>query len=158
MGRVRDALEAARDAVIERRRLERQAQFLHDAIGVRGRNYEALSGFGVFLDPSRHVDELLDWEAEQPSLRDLDATIEEGREIVRGISTMADPLTVRVLRERYILAKDWQTIAIAIGCSAPELAGMDADRLAAHLRRAIDRAIMGFEDVGLEGLKLHRRC
>lgn len=107
---VREVLQAARDAAVEIRTLEEQAEIRRQLIGVQGHNnFEVHPKMGV-LDPMRHVIDLMDWQDEIIDRGDLRAPIEEAFVLVKGISHICDGLTLEIVTRYYLQGESWREI------------------------------------------------
>lgn len=107
---VREVLQAARDAAVEIRTLEEQAEIRRQLIGVQGHNnFEVHPKMGV-LDPMRHVIDLMDWQDEIIDRGDLRAPIEDAFILVKGISHICDGLTLEIVTRYYLQGESWREI------------------------------------------------
>lgn len=153
---VREVLEAARDAALEIRLIEEQAEIRRAAIGVQGHSYEVHAKSGI-LDPMRKVDELLEWQEQEIDACNLRQPIDEAWDIVRGIARIADDLMVEVVTRYYLQGASWREI---LADSTDRIAEViDAfDKLSERnkilsIEGAVNDSIDQWEPIGIAHLK-----
>lgn len=159
--KVREVLDAARDAALEIRRIEEEAEIRRQSIGVQGHSsFEFHSKTGI-LDPSRKIDELLDWQSEMVSESVFLKPIDEGWEIVRGMQKITDDFTVEIITRYFLQAESWHEIIV--GNSATGVASMSERRESWRelsysdqlklLTESVDSTIESLEEIGIAHLK-----
>lgn len=107
---VREVLDAAREAALEIRRIEEQTEVRRQAIGVQGHSYGVHSKSGI-LDPSRKIDELMQWEQDLLDMPDLQEPIDEAYRVVAGASRCTSDLGIELVTRYYLQAESYVTIA-----------------------------------------------
>lgn len=160
---VREVLEAAREAAVELRTIEEQAEMRLQAIGVQGHNsFEVHAKVGI-LDPMRHVIDLLDWRADLVNVEGLREPISDAYDILRGISHISDDLTVEVVSRYYLQGESWREIVD--GCDhsghrmppiaerTDSLSGVPRSKQIEWLSKAMETAIDEWEHIGIAHLK-----
>lgn len=159
--KVREVLDAARDAALEIRRIDEEAEVRRQSIGVQGHNsFEFHSKAGI-LDPSRKIDELLDWQSEMVEESDLLKPIDEAWVIVCGMQKVTDDFTVEIITRYYLQAESWREIVIgnkAMGIapmsdrreSWRDLSCGDQEKL---LAKSVSCTISKLEEIGIAHLK-----
>lgn len=152
---VREVLEAAREAALEIRKLEEQAELRREAIGVQGHNSFEVHAKSGILDPSRRIDELLDWQNEQVGIAELQDPISEAYVIVAGIERISDSLTVEVTTRYYLQAESWSSIARDLADVRRVDALLDLSRLeqVRLLSKALDISMQQWEQIGIAHLR-----
>lgn len=152
--RVRDVLEAARDAALSIRREEEVAELRRRSIGVQGHGYEVHSKSGI-LDPTRKIDSVLDWEMERASSPDITRPIEEACEVVRGAEKITDPLTIEVVTRYYLQAESYVELArdLADRRGVEMLRGLSRRAQVSALKGALEDVIASWERIGIAHLK-----
>lgn len=106
---VREVLQAAREAAVEIRTMEEQAQIRREAIGVQGHGYGFHSKAGI-LDPTRKIDELILWEEERVGADYLREPIDEAWDVISGATHIADDVTIQVVTRYFLQAESWSEI------------------------------------------------
>lgn len=106
---VREVLQAAREAAVEIRTMEEQAQIRREAIGVQGHGYGFHSKTGI-LDPTRKIDELMLWEEERVGADHLREPIDEAWDVIAGATRIADDVTIQVVTRYFMQAESWSEI------------------------------------------------
>lgn len=149
---VREVFQAAREAAIEIRKIEEEMQTKRDAIGVQGHGYETHSKSGI-LDPSRKILELIEWEESQVNSESLQQPIDEAYELLAGIQTIADDLSVEITSRYYLQAESWHEIAKSLEPRVESLAGLSRNRQVSLLSRTMDAAMSQWERVGIAHLR-----
>lgn len=150
---VRDVLEASLEAAIEIRRIEEATQIRREAIGVQGHSYGFHSKSGI-LDPSRKIIELIAWEEEQVSSDELRGPIDDAYDIVCGIATISDDLTVEIVTRRYLQGESWVEIARDLESRDVEvLQGKPRDKQVKLLVKVMDADIELWERIGIAHLR-----
>ena len=153
---VLEVLEAAREAAVEIRRFEEQAEIRRQLIGVQGHNsFEVHAKTGI-LDPMRHVIELMDWQQEsETDVLDLRDPIDEAYELVAGAETVTDSLSIEVITRYYLQAESWNSIARDLGDRrrVDPLVGMDRKSQVSLLERALAAVVRDLETIGIARLK-----
>lgn len=160
---VREVLQAARDAAVEMRRIDEQAEIRRQLIGVQGHNSFDVHGKSGILDPMRHVIELMDWQEEVVSKDDLQVPIDEAYQIVKGISHISDGLTLEVVTRYYLQGESWGEIINGyerdgekmppISERTDVLAGVSKAKQHKWLSKAMSMAIDEWERIGIAHLK-----
>lgn len=153
---VLEVLEAAREAAVEIRRFEEQAEIRRQLIGVQGHNsFEVHAKTGI-LDPMRHVIELMDWQQEsEEDVLELRDPIDEAYELVAGAETVTDSLSIEVITRYYLQAESWNSIARDLGDRrhVEPLVGMDRKSQVSLLERALAAVVRDLETIGIARLK-----
>lgn len=153
---VLEVLEAAREAAVEIRRFEEQAEIRRQLIGVQGHNsFEVHAKTGI-LDPMRHVIELMDWQQEsEADVLELRDPIDEAYELVAGAETVTDSLSIEVITRYYLQAESWNSIARDLGDRrrVDPLVGMDRKSQVSLLKRALAAVVRDLETIGIARLK-----
>ena len=160
---VREVLQAARDAAVEIRMLEEQAEIRRHLIGVQGHNnFEVHPKMGV-LDPMRHVIEFMDWQDEIVGREDLSVPIEEAFVIVKGISHISDGLTLEIVTRYYLQGESWREIIDGyeradekmppIEERSKALKGVPRAKQFEWLKKAMNMEIEQWERIGIAHLK-----
>lgn len=149
---VRDVLEAAFEAAVEIRRIEEQVETRRASIGVQGHTYDMHAKTGI-LDPSRKVDDLMDWEMELVNTDELQKPIEEAYEIVAGIATFADDTTIEVVTRRYLQGESWVEIARNVERRTESFKRLKRSEQVRCLKEAMDHSILEWEKIGIAKLK-----
>lgn len=150
--KVVEILSQAREAVLEIRRIEEQAEVRRSEIGVQGHDYGAHGKNGV-LDPMRKVDDLLDWQNDHIERSGLMELIDEAQEIIDGIAEIADDATVEAVTRYYLQAEPWDEIAHDMARHNKSLSKMKPSILVKCLRQAVSTSIQGCEQIGVAKLK-----
>lgn len=150
---VKEVLEAAREAALEIRRIEEQAELMRLSIGVQGHGYDVHSKSGI-LDPSRKIDELLAWEQEQVDVAELQGPIEDAAILVAGAEHVSDGLMVEVTTRYYLQAESWVEIARTLEARGIEyLQGHTRKDQIKILNGALEDAIANWERLGIAHLR-----
>lgn len=160
---VREVLESAREAAIQIRKIEEQAEIKQQSIGVQGHNsFEVHAKSGV-LDPMRHVIELMDWQSETIGISDLQPCIDEAFVIVSGISHITDDFTIEVVTRYYLQGESWKEIIGGYernGVRMPPLSertdllnGLKRHEQVGVLKAAMENSIEQWEKIGIAHLK-----
>lgn len=160
---VREVLEAAREAAVELRTIEEQAEIRLQSIGVQGHNnFEIHAKVGI-LDPMRHVVELIDWQADLTDVDRLRDPIADAYGIVSGISHISDGVTVELVTRYYLQGESWREIVdgyvrggermTPISEREHALKGLSRAKQIERLSKAMDVAIDGWERIGIAHLK-----
>lgn len=149
---VREVFVAAREAAIEIRKIEEQAQAKRDAIGVQGHGYETHAKTGI-LDPSRKILELIEWEESQVNSDELREPIDEAYELLTGIQAIADDLSVEITSRYYLQAEPWAEIARSLEHRVESLKGMPRSKQVSLLSKTLDVAMDQWERVGIAHLR-----
>ena len=152
---VREVLDAAREAALEIRRLEEQAEMRWQAIGVQGHNSFEVHPKSGILDPMRHVIEYLDWSEDAIDTEGLNEPINDAYEILRGIEHVADPLSVELATRYYLQAESWPSIARDLGevRHIEALADLDRSEQIRILIKAMEEAVAEWDRIGIAHLK-----
>ena len=153
---VREVLDSARDAALEIRNIEEQAEIRRSAIGVQGHSYGVHSKSGI-LDPMRKVDELLEWQEQEISAHELTKSIDEAWELVRGIQKVADDYKVEIVVRYYLQAESWREIVESETARIAEHIEL-FDKLTQNQRikaiqTAINDSMVQWESIGIAHLK-----
>lgn len=149
---VREVFLAAREAAIEIRKIEEQAQVKRDAIGVQGHGYETHSKSGI-LDPSRKILDLIEWEESQVNSDELQSPIDDAYELLAGIQTVADDLSVEITSRYYLQAESWNEIARSLETRVESLAGLGRGKQVSLLAKTMDAAMEQWERIGIAHLR-----
>lgn len=151
---VREVLEAAREAAIQLRRLDEEAEIRREAIGPQGYSMGPHAKVGI-LDPMRHVDELLDWEQAQKSFPDLTLPLDEAWDVVSGIATISDELTLDMVSRYYLQGEPWTSIARDYGDKRGinDLVGLSRAKQVERLQGVMDESFKVWEHIGIAHLK-----
>lgn len=152
---VREVLNAAREAAIEIRRIEEQAQLKRESVGVQGHTYGFHTKNGI-LDPTRKIDDLILWEQQEIGSEELNQPIEEAVSVVDGISRIADSLSVELVTRYYLQAESWNEIARDLSSkdrNITALCGLSRSEQVNLLIKTMDAAIAQWETIGLAHLK-----
>lgn len=157
---VKEVLEAAREAAIEIRRIEEEAEIRRQRIGVQGHGYDVHSKSGI-LDPMRKVDDLLEWQESQYDNSDILPPIDEGYELVAGIERISDPFTVEVVTRYYLQGESWREIVegLPVGMTPISersnglLSGLSHSDQIKVLVKSVDESIKEWERIGIPHLK-----
>lgn len=149
---VREVFLAAREAAIEIRKIEEQAQVKRDAIGVQGHGYETHSKSGI-LDPSRKILDLIEWEESQVNSDELQSPIDDAYELLAGIQTVADDLSVEITSRYYLQAESWNEIARSLEPRVESLAGLGRGKQVSLLSKTMDAAMEQWERIGIAHLR-----
>lgn len=151
--RVREVLDAAREAALAIRRNKELAELRRLSIGVQGHSYDVHSKTGI-LDPSRKIDDILDWEMEQNEEVPREP-IEEAYEIVSGARRISDPLTIEVVTRYYLKAESYVELVrnLVANYDIRALKGLTRKEQIAILEKTVDSAVEEWERVGIAHLK-----
>lgn len=149
---VREVLVAAREAALEIRKIEEQAEIRRELIGPQGHGYEAHPKTGI-LDPMRHVDDLISWEQSQTNMAELRKPIEEAEEIVDGIDRLGDTLATEIVSRYYLKAESWNDIAHAMEPMMGHRENFSTSDIIRCLKEALDLIIREWESIGIANLK-----
>ncbi len=149
---VREVLVAAREAALEIRKIEEQAEIRREMIGPQGHGYESHSKTGI-RDPMRHVDDLIVWEQSQINTAELQDPIIEASEIVDGIDKIADPNATEVVSRYYLEAESWYEIARTMEKRTQYLSGLKRDEQVKCLVKIVEMAMKEWESIGIARLK-----
>ena len=151
--RVREVLEAAREAALAIRRNEELAELRRLSIGVQGHSYDVHSKSGI-LDPTRKIDDILDWEMEQNEEVPREA-IDEAFDIVAGATHVSDSLTIEVMTRYYLQAESYVELVrdLAVDRGLKMFQGLPRREQVALLSSMIEDAIDKWEHLGIARLK-----
>ena len=149
---VREVFEAAREAAIEIRKLEEQAQAKRDAIGVQGHGYESHSKSGI-LDPSRKILELIEWEQEQINSDELRLPIDEAYELLEGARHVSDSLSIEIALRYYLQGESWVEIAKSLEQRVESLVGLNRSSQIKVIVSAMDAEMGEWERIGIAHLR-----
>ena len=149
---VREILETAREAALERRRIDEQSEIRRLSIGVQGHSMGFHSKSGL-LDPTRKIDALIEWQEEQASGVDMGWAIDDGKELLRCIAKKADALSVEMARRYYIDAESWSEVAQAMEESIPIIKGKRRRDQVTLLSLSMDATIDEWEGFGTANIK-----
>lgn len=159
---VREVLQAAREAAVEIRSIEEQAQIRRDAIGVQGHGYGFHSKSGI-LDPTRKIDELICWEQERVGDEYLRQPIDEAWDVIAGARHISDDAMIQVVTRYYLQAESWHEIVGGwvrngqvmppIAETIPSFEGKSHELQVKLLSKSIDANIEEWESVGIAKLR-----
>lgn len=157
---VAEVLEAAREAALEIRRIEEQAEIRLQSIGPQGYSLGVHSKNGI-LDPMRKVDELMDWQESERDKFHLLPPIDEARDVLSGAAKIADAIDVEIVARYYLQAET--VVEIVKGSrdgSVPPIAkridgmaGMSVKDQIKVLEATIRKDVASWESVGIAHLK-----
>lgn len=139
---------------MEIRRIEEEAEVRRLSIGVQGHSYDVHPKSGI-LDPSRKIDDLIEWELEQVNVDELMDPITDAYEIVAGAERVSDSLSVEVVVRYYLQAEPWTMIArdLADHRHIKGLQGVNRGKQILRLMAAVDALIDQWELIGIAHLK-----
>lgn len=155
---VREVLDAAREAAIEMRRIEEEAEARRSGIGVQGHTYGFHAKNGI-LDPMRKVDDLIAWQEQQVSSAELGKPIAEAYEILCGIEKVSDSMTVEVMTRYYCKGESMKSIIDGTGDTPAlskrigSLSDMTRPQQFRTLERAMRTVIDFCESIGIAHLR-----
>lgn len=151
---VKEVFDAAREAALEIRRIEEQTQVKRELLGAQGHSYDFHSKNGI-LDPTRKIDDLIMWEAQQINADELRQPIDDACDIVDGISKVADDLCVELVTRYYLQAESWVEIARDLGDSRHigALDGLVRGEQVSLLKKTMSAAMSEWDAIGLARLK-----
>lgn len=149
--KVREVLDASREAAIQLRTIDEEAQRRREAIGPQGHGYEPHPKIGI-LDPMRKIDELLDYEELQRSMPDITGPIDEAWEVVSGIATIADELTLEVVNRYYLVGESWNSIARDLDGRGAFEVDERQDQVRC-LQNSLEESMGTWESIGIAHLK-----
>ena len=150
---IREMLSQARDAALEIRRIEMEADERIGSIGVGARSFEAHGALGSVLDPMRKVDELLDWQAGQIDSAGLVGQIEDAAEIVSGIRASGDEMAAEIALRYFVRAEPMTEIAADLKGRSDATAEMDDAEAASVMLRALEKWLCCWDGVGVARLR-----
>lgn len=148
-----EMLSQARDAALEIRRIEMEADERIGSMGVGARSYEAHGALGSVLDPMRKVDELIDWQSGQIDSAGLVGQVEDAAEIVSGIRASGDEMAAEVATRYFVNAEPMEEIAADLKGSAKSTAKMDDATAARVMMLALEKSLRCWDGVGLARLR-----
>ena len=103
-----ELFESARNAALQIRRIEEQAQALSEGIGVQGHKYERVNVTGT-LDWTAKVDDLLQWETNaKERIAECHRELGIAWELVAGMERLGWDVTLAT--ERYLRGKPWDEV------------------------------------------------
>ena len=149
---VREVLDAAREAALEIRRIEDEAEIRREAVGPQGHSYDPHPKSGI-LDPMRHVDDLIEWEMAQINVAELQEPIAEAADIVRGIDRLGDHGATEIVTRYYLQGESWHEIVSAMESHTDYLKGLPRKTQIKCLKEAIGPSIDLWESIGIAKLK-----
>ena len=150
---IREMLSQARDAALEIRRIEMEADERIGSIGVGARSFEAHGALGSVLDPMRKVDELLDWQAGQIDSAGLVGQIEDAAEIVSGIRASGDEMAAEIALRYFVRAEPMTEIAADLKGRSDATAEMDDAEAADLMLMALEKWLCCWDGVGVARLR-----
>ena len=152
--KVREVLQAAREAALAIRRGEEVAELRRRSIGVQGHGYEVHSKSGI-LDPTRKIDAVIDWEMERATSRVFSCKHKAAYEIVRGAEHVTDSLTIEIVTRYFLQAESYVSIArdLAGRRDIDVLKGLTRRKQVELLGKTIDAAVAEWERIGIAHLK-----
>jgi hypothetical protein len=154
---VRNILETARDAVLQIRRFKDEMAVMESDIGVHGHGYDYHQKTGI-LDPMRKVDAILDARSSVSiNEPELQLAIDEAREIVAGISHIADPVTVESVEMYYLCASSWLAVGDMVAEKTGMMRDMDRKERAEKVECALENQIRQWEAIGVARLRDYAR-
>lgn len=148
---VREVLDAAREAALEIRRIEEEAELRRESVGPQGHGYEAHPKTGI-LDPMRHVDDLIEWELAQVNVAELQEPIAEAAEIVAGIDKIGDHNVTETVTRYYLQGESWHEVVVAMEDRA-NLSGLPRKTQIKCLKEALKPSMELWESIGIAKLK-----
>lgn len=157
---VLDVLTAAREAAIEIRRIEEQAEIRRQAIGPQGYSLGIHSKNGI-LDPMRKVDDLMEWMESESGRSDLQEPIDEAWDVVNGGSTVSSDADVEIIARYYLQGEGIAEIVSGsadgkvppISDRIESMSGLDSETQAKAVRRAMKGTVSLWESIGIAHLK-----
>ena len=151
--KVREVLEAARECALAIRRNEELAELRRLSIGVQGHSYDVHSKSGI-LDPSRKIDDILDWEMEQNEEIPREP-IEEAWEIVSGAEHVSDSLTIEIMTRYFLQAESLVELVrdFAVDRNMKSLQGLTRKEQVKVVSKTIEETIEQWESIGIAHLK-----
>lgn len=155
---VREVLEAARDAAIEIRRIEDEAEIRRESVGVQGHTYGFHPKNGI-LDPSRKIVDLIDWQESQIADAELERPITEAGDVIAGLRKMADPMTIEVITRYYLEGETFKDIIDGDGRKpaltdrTDVLDGIDRTAQFRYVQETVRSLIGMSESIGIARLK-----
>lgn len=149
---VREVLEAARESVIQIRKLEELIVIRRELLGPQGHTYDFHSKNGV-RDPMRAVDEFMVWESELTDVSELRNPIREAVEVVDGIESIGDMTAVDVVSHYYINGESWNEVAKSVGKSIDSIANLDKAARIECLQQALKVKFIEWDNIGIAQLR-----
>lgn len=150
---VQEVLNSAREAALEIRRIEEQAQVRRELLGAQGHTYEFHAKNGI-LDPTRKIDDLILWEQQQINTGELQSPIEEAVCVVSGIAKIADDMSVEIVTRYYLQADSWVEIARDLDSRHVDaLRGLSRSEQVRILTKTMMAAIAEWDAIGIAHLK-----
>lgn len=135
----RDAAQQMRDHDLRR---EREAA----KCGLRARSWES-SSHGSVLDAMRHVDSVVDMDAERPKvMRECERLLSEAYEVAGGVGAWFGDQYAEVLCRRFLWLEPWDEVAGHMHVTAT------------HAERMCDMALDLADSEGIARLKDWRHC
>lgn len=157
---VAEVLEAAREAALEIRRIEEQAEIRIQAIGPQGYSLGVHAKTGI-LDPMRKVDELMDWQESERDKFNLLPPIDEAWDMLAGAAKIASDIDVEIVTRYYLQAES--IVEIVRGSrdgSVPpiakrigEMADMSLKDQVEVIEATIREDVAAWESIGIAHLK-----
>ena len=157
---VLEVLTAAREAAIEIRRIEEQAEIRRQAIGPQGYSLGIHSKNGI-LDPMRKVDELMEWMEKESGRSELQEPIDEAWDVVCGGKSLSSDIDVEIITRYYLQGESLSEIVrgSADGSVRPisdrieSMRGLEPDTQAKVLSKTMKSVVSLWESVGIAHLK-----
>ena len=157
---VGEVLDAARDAAVEIRRIDEQAELRLQAVGPQGYSLGVHSKNGI-LDPMRKVDELMDWQDSEMDKTELLAPIDEAWDVLMGAQKVSSDLDVEIVTRYYLQAESLREIVVGskvrkvppIAQRVESMAKLSFKEQAKVLERAMKESIASWDQIGIAHLK-----
>lgn len=157
---VSEVLEAAREAALEIRRIEEQAEIRIQAIGPQGYSLGVHAKTGI-LDPMRKVDELMDWQESEKDKFYLLPTLDEAWDVIAGAAKITDDIDIEIVTRYYLQAESIVEIVRGsrdgvvppIAKKVAEMAEMSVREQVDVIEAAIREDVASWESIGIAHLK-----
>lgn len=149
---VREVLEAARESVLQIRKLEELIVIRRELLGPQGHTYDFHSKNGV-RDPMRAVDEFMVWESELIDVSELRNPIREAVEVVDGIESIGDMTAVDVVSHYYLNGESWNEVAKSVGKGIDSIANLDKAARIKCLQQALKVKFIEWDNIGIAQLR-----
>lgn len=150
--KVVEVLSAAREAAMELRKIDERTELMRQAIGPQGYHVGVHAKSGI-LDPTRHIDEIIDWETIQRSRPDVAGAMDEAWDVVSGIAVGYDQLVVDIVTAYYLRAESWVQVARTVSENRESLSGLDRAKQVKAIQKTLEPCMAEWERIGIARLK-----
>lgn len=149
---VREVLEQAREAALQIRKIEEEAELRRQRIGPQGYSM-GVHAKNSILDPMRKVDDLIAWETERRQDPELSGPIDYAYQLVSGIEKLADTTTLEAITRYYLQGDELPFIIRDLEQRHGFMRGADYAKQEAALTTAMDKGLSEWESIGIAHLR-----